>query len=63
MILMASRMFAQRYLSGARAFSQASPAAEVKIDERNRLVLGRDAAIRKPGEVGCRPMFYADREC
>jgi hypothetical protein len=52
MILVASRMFAQRYLSGERAFSEASPAAEVKIDERSRLILGWDAAIRKSGEVG-----------
>jgi hypothetical protein len=54
MILVASRIFAQRYLSGERAFSESSPAAEIKTDERSHraLVLGRDAAIRKPGEVG-----------
>jgi len=51
-ILVASRIFAQRYLSGERIF--ASPATEIKTDERSHraLVLGRDAAIRKPGEVG-----------
>jgi hypothetical protein len=52
MILVASRIFTQRYLSDERLFSEALPAAEVKIDRRSRLVLGWDTAIRKPGEVG-----------
>jgi hypothetical protein len=65
MILVVLRIFAQRYLSGERAFSEASPAAEIK-QTSEVIALSSSAATPRsasPEKLAGRRTAYADREC